>query len=376
LYAHRSKCRRKPVAVDSGRAVIQQGVRVFYRETHILLEELADATLDGTRKEHVELMTTVPLLIVDDLGMKKLPSTAAEDLLERVMRRHERASTLFTSNRPVEDWRPIAESSARAHASIATPQRVLGSGAMPVPYEIPIRYLARTFVPAGQPFQLEHTAELVRELTAGAPTLLQEVQQIDITSGLMSNRAELVSADRVWQVDLPGPSLDVAYQPRGTQVVDFAEFCRRCAAFYLAILTRTNVRSNRLALVQEGLLGPMSDDALVGAARRLLRLPPPFTEHEPFEWDWRCASTVNQRIGGDIEPTNTIATVKRVTGTRQGSNDVFDRIRVDIDVNTPPSRAELRFDQASVQGFYNDAGRWHADVWSGICVPIFGGVTP
>ena len=29
---------------------------------------------------------------------------AAEDLLEIVMRRYERASTLLTSNRPVEDW--------------------------------------------------------------------------------------------------------------------------------------------------------------------------------------------------------------------------------------------------------------------------------
>jgi DNA replication protein DnaC len=36
--------------------------------------------------------------------MRKLPQTAAEDLLEIVMRRYERASTLLTSNRPVEDW--------------------------------------------------------------------------------------------------------------------------------------------------------------------------------------------------------------------------------------------------------------------------------
>src|ERR1051326_2007874 len=36
--------------------------------------------------------------------MRKLPLTAAEDLLEIVMRRYERASTLLTSNRPVEDW--------------------------------------------------------------------------------------------------------------------------------------------------------------------------------------------------------------------------------------------------------------------------------
>ena len=48
--------------------------------------------------------TTVPLLIIDDLGMRKLPATAGEDLLETVMRRYERASTLITSSRPVEDW--------------------------------------------------------------------------------------------------------------------------------------------------------------------------------------------------------------------------------------------------------------------------------
>jgi hypothetical protein len=32
---------------------------------------------------------------VDDLGMRKLPQTAAEDLLEIMMRRYERASTLI-----------------------------------------------------------------------------------------------------------------------------------------------------------------------------------------------------------------------------------------------------------------------------------------
>ncbi len=83
---------------------IQQGHRVVYREAHALLEELADATLDGTRRRYLAELTAVPLLIVDDLGMRKLPHTAAEDLLEVIMRRYERASTLLTSNRPVEDW--------------------------------------------------------------------------------------------------------------------------------------------------------------------------------------------------------------------------------------------------------------------------------
>src|SRR6202140_2205605 len=56
-----------------GRAVIQQGYRVFYREAHTLLEELADATLDGTRKAYLADFAAVPLLIIDDLGMRKLP---------------------------------------------------------------------------------------------------------------------------------------------------------------------------------------------------------------------------------------------------------------------------------------------------------------
>ena len=87
-----------------GRAAIQQGYRVLYREAHTLLEELAEATLAEIRKAYLAELTAVPLLIIDDLGMRKLPHTAAEDLLEIIMRRYERASTLLTSNRPVDDW--------------------------------------------------------------------------------------------------------------------------------------------------------------------------------------------------------------------------------------------------------------------------------
>ena len=87
-----------------GQCAIRQGYKVLYRETHILLDELADAVADGTRKEYMESVATVPLLIIDDFGMRKLPHTAAEDLLEIIMRRYERFSTLLTSNRPVDDW--------------------------------------------------------------------------------------------------------------------------------------------------------------------------------------------------------------------------------------------------------------------------------
>ena len=99
-----------------GRAAIQQGYRVYYREAHALIEEIADASLDGTRKDYLADLATVPLLIIDDLGMRKLPATAAEDLLELVMRRYERASTLLTSNRPVDDWGKLLGDTAAVSA--------------------------------------------------------------------------------------------------------------------------------------------------------------------------------------------------------------------------------------------------------------------
>src|SRR5881394_4650108 len=101
-----------------GLAAIQQGYRVLYRETHTLLGEIAEATIDGTRKLHMEWLSTVPLLIIDDLGMRKLPPTAAEDLLEIVMRRYERASTLLTSNRPIEDWGKVLGDAAAVAAML------------------------------------------------------------------------------------------------------------------------------------------------------------------------------------------------------------------------------------------------------------------
>jgi DNA replication protein DnaC len=91
------------IAQAIGHGVIKaQGHRVLYREAHRLLEDLADATIGGERKPLLEELTQVPLLIVDDL----------------VMRRYERSSTLITSNRPVEDWGKLLGDTAAVAATL------------------------------------------------------------------------------------------------------------------------------------------------------------------------------------------------------------------------------------------------------------------
>ena len=101
-----------------GHAVILQGYRVLYREAHALLDELTEATLGGQRKERIQELAEVPLLIIDDLGMRKLPGHAAEELLELILRRYERGSTLITSNRPVDDWGKLLGDTAAVSAML------------------------------------------------------------------------------------------------------------------------------------------------------------------------------------------------------------------------------------------------------------------
>jgi len=42
----------------------------------VLLEELADATLNGHLRKHLAELGSVPLLVIDGPGMRKLPATA------------------------------------------------------------------------------------------------------------------------------------------------------------------------------------------------------------------------------------------------------------------------------------------------------------
>lgn len=85
-------------------SAIHAGFRVLYREAHQLFEDLLIAAATGERTTEISSLSEVPLLVIDDLGMRKLPASAAEDLLEVIMRRYERTSTIITSNRPLEDW--------------------------------------------------------------------------------------------------------------------------------------------------------------------------------------------------------------------------------------------------------------------------------
>lgn len=104
------------VAIALGMLAIENGYTVFYRSAFDLVEEMQEAFRTDTRKKYVHALTRHQLLIVDELGMKKMPPHAADDLLEVIHRRYGNGSTLIATNRPVEDWGKILGDTAATSA--------------------------------------------------------------------------------------------------------------------------------------------------------------------------------------------------------------------------------------------------------------------
>ena len=63
-------------------------------------------------------LTRPDLLLLDDLGLQPLRDDEPGDLYELIRRRHNRASTIITSNRSVEELMPLFNDALLASAAL------------------------------------------------------------------------------------------------------------------------------------------------------------------------------------------------------------------------------------------------------------------
>ena len=80
---------------------------VLYHRVPRLLDALALARGDGRYARLLKSLARVELLILDDWGLAPLTSQQGRDLLEIVDDRHGRASTIVTSQLPVDHWHEV-----------------------------------------------------------------------------------------------------------------------------------------------------------------------------------------------------------------------------------------------------------------------------
>jgi len=82
----------------------REGLGAFYIRTPKLYTTLAIARADGSYGKTLARLARVPVLILDDLALAALTDPERRDLLEVIEDRHGSASTIITSQLPVENW--------------------------------------------------------------------------------------------------------------------------------------------------------------------------------------------------------------------------------------------------------------------------------
>jgi DNA replication protein DnaC len=83
---------------------VNRGYKALYREAHQLIEDINEARELGEIRKLRAQLKSAELLVIDDLFLRRLPPNAGDELVDVLMSRYEKASTLITSNRPLDDW--------------------------------------------------------------------------------------------------------------------------------------------------------------------------------------------------------------------------------------------------------------------------------
>ena len=95
------------VCLALGLAACQRGLSVAFATAAGLVHQLMEARDDKRLLRLQAQLAAVKLLIVDELGYVPLSQTGAELLFEVFSQRHERGSTIVTSNLPFDEWTSV-----------------------------------------------------------------------------------------------------------------------------------------------------------------------------------------------------------------------------------------------------------------------------
>ncbi len=87
-----------------GLEAIKQGYKVIFFHVNDLIEKMIISKADGTYHQTIRNLLNTDLIIIDELGFKKLQSDGLDDFFEIIRQRYENGSMIITSNRNFEDW--------------------------------------------------------------------------------------------------------------------------------------------------------------------------------------------------------------------------------------------------------------------------------
>ncbi len=95
------------LSVAIGIQALLKGYKVLFSPVSEMLHNLNAAKADNSYYQKVNYYLAPDLLILDELGFKKLPGYSADDFFEIISKRYEKGSLIITTNKSFENWNEI-----------------------------------------------------------------------------------------------------------------------------------------------------------------------------------------------------------------------------------------------------------------------------
>lgn len=104
LIAGPSGTGKSHVAQALGHCAVRQGYDVLFTTQTQLLGQIHAARATGNVERKLQTLVRLPLLIIDDFGLKPFKSGQDEDFHDLIAERYERTATIITSNLDFAEW--------------------------------------------------------------------------------------------------------------------------------------------------------------------------------------------------------------------------------------------------------------------------------
>ena len=95
------------LATVLGIQAIRKGYKVLFTSVSDMLQNLHTAKADNSYYKKLNFYLEPKLLILDELGFKKLPNYSGDDFFEVISKRYEKGSLIITTNKSFEQWGDI-----------------------------------------------------------------------------------------------------------------------------------------------------------------------------------------------------------------------------------------------------------------------------
>ena len=95
------------LSVAMGINALLKGYKVLFTGVSEMLHNLNASKADNSYYQKVNYYLAPDLLILDELGFKKLPGYSADDFFEIISKRYEKGSLIITTNKSFENWNEI-----------------------------------------------------------------------------------------------------------------------------------------------------------------------------------------------------------------------------------------------------------------------------